>query len=211
MALLAAYAVPHPPLIVPAVGRGQEARRRRTPSPPIARSPDAWPPTDPTLIVITSPHAPALPRRVLHRRHAGCRTLARHGRLRAAVAEAHERTRTDLPRSPRTVSARALHRRGIPSAGAPACTMADIDHATFVPLHFLERDRRPAATVAVVRMGLSGLSEADHRFLGRCHCRGRPRLGPPLRARRKRGRVPQAEGGRPLRVRPGRTRVRPYR
>ena len=25
MALLAAYAVPHPPLIVPAVGRGQEA------------------------------------------------------------------------------------------------------------------------------------------------------------------------------------------
>lgn len=44
--------------------------------------------------------------------------------------------------------------------------MADIDHATFVPLHFLE-ETVDLGSVAVVRMGLSGLSEADHRFLGR--------------------------------------------
>ena len=58
-----------------------------------------------------------------------------------------------------------LHRRGIPSAGAPA-SMADIDHGTFVPLHFLE-EAIDLDSVTVVRMGLSGLSEADHRFLGR--------------------------------------------
>ena len=72
-------------------------------------------------------------------------------------------TRTDLPFA-KDVATR-LHRRGIPSAGAPA-SMADIDHATFVPLHFLE-ETVDLGSVAVVRMGLSGLSEADHRFLGR--------------------------------------------
>lgn len=44
--------------------------------------------------------------------------------------------------------------------------MADIDHGTFVPLHFLEETIN-LDSVTVVRMGLSGLSEADHRFLGR--------------------------------------------
>ena len=54
MALLAAYAVPHPPLIVPAVGRGQEAAIADTIAAyrEVARRVAAH---RPDLIVITSP------------------------------------------------------------------------------------------------------------------------------------------------------------
>ena len=57
MGLLAAYAVPHPPLIVPAVGDGQEAEIADTvvAYEEIARRAAAH---DPDIIVIVSPHAP---------------------------------------------------------------------------------------------------------------------------------------------------------
>lgn len=158
MALLAAYAVPHPPLIVPAVGRGQEAAIADTIAAyrEVARRVAAH---RPDLIVITSPHAP------LYRDGFFIADTPEETGSLAAFGQPDERvtTRTDLPFA-KDVAAR-LHRRGIPSAGAPA-SMADIDHATFVPLHFL-KETVDLGSVAVVRMGLSGLSEADHRFLGR--------------------------------------------
>ena len=158
MALLAAYAVPHPPLIVPAVGRGQETAIADTIAAyrEVARRVAAH---RPDLIVITSPHAP------LYRDGFFIADTPEETGSLAAFRQPDERvtTRTDLPFA-KDVAAR-LHRRGIPSAGAPA-SMADIDHATFVPLHFLE-ETVDLGSVAVVRMGLSGLSEADHRFLGR--------------------------------------------
>ena len=158
MALLAAYAVPHPPLIVPAVGRGQETAIADTIAAyrEVARRVAAH---RPDLIVITSPHAP------LYRDGFFIADTPEETGSLAAFGQPDERvtTRTDLPFA-KDVAAR-LHRRGIPSAGAPA-SMADIDHATFVPLHFLE-ETVDLGSVAVVRMGLSGLSEADHRFLGR--------------------------------------------
>ena len=158
MALLAAYAVPHPPLIVPAVGRGQEAAIADTIAAyrEVARRVAAH---RPDLIVITSPHAP------LYRDGFFIADTPEETGSMAAFGQPGERmtTRTDLPFA-KDVATR-LHRRGIPSAGAPA-SMADIDHATFVPLHFLE-ETVDLGSMAVVRMGLSGLSEADHRFLGR--------------------------------------------
>ena len=158
MALLAAYAVPHPPLIVPAVGRGQEAAIADTIAAyrEVARRVAAH---RPDLIVITSPHAP------LYRDGFFIADTPEETGSLAAFGQPGESvtTRTDLPFA-KDVATR-LHRRGIPSAGAPA-SMADIDHATFVPLHFLE-ETVDLGSVAVVRMGLSGLSEADHRFLGR--------------------------------------------
>lgn len=157
MALLAAYAVPHPPLIVPAVGRGQEAGIADTIAAyqEVARRVAAH---RPDLVVITSPHAP----------------LYRDGFFIADTSEEHGSlaqfgcpgeqvtTHTDLAFAD-DVAAR-LRRRSIPTAGAPR-GMEDIDHATFVPLHFLEQTIDLDA-VKVVRIGLSGLSDADHRFLG---------------------------------------------
>lgn len=202
MALLAAYAVPHPPLIVPAVGRGQEAAIADTIAAyrEVARRVAAH---RPDLIVITSPHAP------LYRDGFFIADTPEETGSLAAFGQPDERvtTRTDLPFA-KDVSTR-LHRRGIPSAGAPA-SMADIDHATFVPLHFLE-ETVDLGSVAVVRMGLSGLSEADHRFLGRAIAEAARSLNRRcvLVASGDMSHKLKEDG--PLRVRPGRTRVRSHR
>ena len=196
MALLAAYVVPHPPLIVPAVGRGQETAIADTIAAyrEVARRVAAH---RPDLIVITSPHAP------LYRDGFFIADTPEETGSLAAFGQPDERvtTRTDLPFA-KDVAAR-LHRRGIPSAGAPA-SMADIDHATFVPLHFLE-ETVDARTGGRGAHRPPGLSEADHRFLGRAIAEAARSLNRRCVCR-KRGHVPQAEGGRPLRVRPGRGR-----
>ncbi|MCI9261418.1 AmmeMemoRadiSam system protein A [uncultured Adlercreutzia sp.] len=157
MSLLAAYAVPHPPLIVPAVGRGQEAAIADTIAAyqEVARRVAAH---QPQVIVITSPHAP------LYRDGFFIAdTPEEHGSM-AAFGQPQERitVRTDRPFAD-AVAARLRH-RSIPSAGAPQ-GMEELDHATFVPLHFLAQTVDLTA-VPVVRIGLSGLSDADHRFLG---------------------------------------------
>ena len=58
MSIVAAYAVPHPPLIVPAVGKGQEAAIQATIDgyEEVARRIAAH---RPDTIIVTSPHAPA--------------------------------------------------------------------------------------------------------------------------------------------------------
>ena len=157
MSLVAAYAVPHPPLIVPAVGQGQEAAIADTIAAyrEVARRVAAH---RPDVIVVTSPHAP------LYRDGFFIAdTPEEHGSL-AAFRQPQERLsiRNDL--SFAEAIAVHLRRRSIPTAGAPQGA-GDLDHATFVPLHFLAHTM-DLAQVAVVRIGLSGLSDADHRFLG---------------------------------------------
>lgn len=168
MGLLAAYAVPHPPLIVPVVGAGQEAAIADTTAAceEVARRIAAH---NPDVVVITSPHAP------LYRDGFFIAdTPTETGSLSAfGHPEARITTHTDL-RLGRAIADR-LRRRDIPTAGAPA-TRGEIDHATFVPLHFLARTL-DLADVDVVRIGLSGLSDADHEFLGLSITRAAEDLG----------------------------------
>lgn len=157
MSLVAAYAVPHPPLIVPAVGRGQEAAIADTIAAyeEVARRVAAH---RPEVIVVTSPHAP------LYRDGFFIAdTPEEHGSM-AAFGQPQEQltVRTDLPFA-QAVAARLRH-RSIPSAGAPR-RAEELDHATFVPLYFLAQTV-DLGDVPVVRIGLSGLPDADHQFLG---------------------------------------------
>ena len=168
MGIVFACAVPHPPLIVPAVGRGQEREiqatidaYRRVAGEVVAAQPD--------VIVVTSPHAPY---------------------FRDAF---HVTTDEALPgsmrqfRAPRcTVDARCdvAFARGIADglgeAKIPAVTSEyypdDMDHGTFVPLYFVKEATAEAgegAAVAgdlpcpIVRIGLSVLPKEKHRELGR--------------------------------------------
>lgn len=158
MGLLAVYAVPHPPLIVPAVGRGQEALVADTVAAydEVARRTAAH---RPDLVVITSPHAPAYRDGFfVSDADAERGSLAQFG-----VAEEAVSTRVDTAFSEEL--RRRLELRGIPCAGAPI-GHEGIDHGSFVPLHFLRRQGLPDA-VSVVRIGLSGLSAGDHELLGR--------------------------------------------
>ncbi|MEC4176325.1 AmmeMemoRadiSam system protein A [Adlercreutzia sp. R7] len=168
MGLLAAYAVPHPPLIVPAVGGGQEAEVADTTA---AYEEVARRIADhaPDLIVVVSPHAP------LYRDGffiADAET--EEGSLAAfGQPEARITTRTDTAFT--QAVADRLSRRSIPVAGAPA-HHEEIDHATYVPLHFIGQTV-DLSQVAVVRIGLSALSPSDHQFLGLSITRAAEDLG----------------------------------
>lgn len=168
MGLLAAYAVPHPPLIVPAVGAGQEARIADT---IVAYEEVARRVAEhaPDVVVIASPHAP------LYRDGFFIADAPTEEGSLAAFGHPDERIaiHTDLAFA-QAVTDR-LKRRSIPTAGAPS-RHEEIDHATYVPLHFLSR-HIDLSSVAVVRIGLSALSDSDHEFLGLSITRAAEDLG----------------------------------
>lgn len=168
MGLLAAYAVPHPPLIVPAVGAGQEAAIADTIAAyeEVARRVAAH---DPDVVVIVSPHAP------LYRDGFFIADTPEEAGSLAAFGQPQERVRTHTDLKLARAIADRLRRRDIPTAGAPA-RCGEIDHATYVPLYFLGRTL-DWEDVDVVRIGLSALSDADHEFLGLSITRAAEDLG----------------------------------
>lgn len=158
MGVVAAYAVPHPPLIVPAVGRGEEARISNTIESyeEVSRRVAAH---APDTVVVLSPHAPAYRDGFfVSATPTESGSMAAFGQPQEAVS-----TQTDVPFAHEL--ARAMERHGLSAAGAPA-GHGEIDHATFVPLHFLGQ-ALDLQDVRFVRIGLSGLSAEDHRMLGR--------------------------------------------
>jgi aromatic ring-opening dioxygenase LigB subunit len=166
MAILGAIAVPHPPLIVPAVGRGEEARIQATidayyqaTEQLLARKPD--------VLVISSPHAPLF-RDGFHVT-TDARLLGDMSRFRAP----NERISAACDESlAREIVIRA-NAAGIPAVGSDRYR-DDMDHGTYVPLYFVREAYRTAHPEAaadlpcpIVRIGLSGLSPNTHRALGR--------------------------------------------
>ena len=157
MAIVAAYAVPHPPLIVPAVGRGEERAIQKTIDAyrEVARRIAAH---APDTIVVISPHAPLF---------ADCFHLstgeAAHGDMGrfGAWGEA-----MNVPYDPPFTAAVAACARahGVPICGS-GMHDGELDHATYVPLYFVNRE---FAGYRLVRAGLSALPPEDHRVLGRC-------------------------------------------
>lgn len=159
MAIVSAYAVPHPPVIVPCVGQGREAEIADTTAAfqeVAARiAADA-----PDLLVVASPHAPLFRDGFfvsLHPAEEG--SMEAFGQPQAVI-----RTHNDLPFA-EALAARAQH-HGLPVAPAPAA-MEALDHGAFVPLHFIGQ-QVDLGQVPVVRLGLSGLGPLQHRQLGRC-------------------------------------------
>lgn len=167
MGLLAAYAVPHPPLIVPAVGDGQEAEIADTvvAYEEIARRAAVH---DPDIIVIVSPHAP------LYRDGFFISNAEEETGSMAQFGQPHVTVTTRGDAEFAQAVADRLARRSIPVAGAPAA-QTEIDHGAFVPLHFLAQTV-DLEEVPVLRVGLSALSPSDHHFLGQSITRAAERL-----------------------------------
>ncbi len=164
MSIVAAYAVPHPPLIIPAVGRGQERGIQDTVDAfeQVAREIVAL---EPELLVVTSPHAPCF-------RDAFHVTTDAHlygdmSRFRAPS----ERLQADCD----TTFARDLVARmrdaDVFAVGSDAYRDA-MDHATYVALFFVREAYRAAGGTGelpcpVARIGLSGFPYETHRQAGR--------------------------------------------
>lgn len=157
MSIVAAYVVPHPPLIVPEVGRGQERAIQDTIDAyrEVARRIAAH---APDTIVVTSPHAPLF--RDCFHLSTGEAAHGDMGQFRAWDASMTASYDEEFV----AAVAACARKHTVPICGS-GMRDTEIDHATFVPLHFVNEvyeDYR------VVRVGLSALSPDTHRALGRC-------------------------------------------
>ena len=155
MAILAAYMVPHPPMIVPQIGRGSEKRIAETIR-AYERVADEIAELKPETIIISSPHA-ALYADYFHI-SPGEKAGGNFGSFGAPGVSFHEKYDTELVRA---ICGLADAER------FPAGTLGErdrsLDHGTMVPLYFVEQKYRD---FLLVRVGLSGLSLADHYAFG---------------------------------------------
>ena len=165
MSILGAVAVPHPPIILPEVGHGEEVKIKDTVQAyrAVMRRAAAL---RPDTVVLISPHA-VLYRDYFHIAPGG----EARGDLRQFQAkDVSLRVRYDEA-FVGTLSALAQ------TCGLPAGTEGErdpaLDHATLIPLRFFEeycRDYR------LVRVSLSGLSPREHYRLGQCIAQAAERL-----------------------------------
>ena len=157
MGIVAAYAVPHPPLAMPEVGRGQERAIQDTLDAyrEVARRIAAH---APETIVVVSPHAPLF-RDCFHLSTGDFDRgdMGRFGAWDSSMTVQYDGEMT-------AAIAACARKHTVPLCGS-GMGGKDLDHATIVPLHFVNE---AYSTYQVVRIGLSGLSPQTHLALGRC-------------------------------------------
>ena len=155
MPVLAAYMVPHPPMIVPDIGRGSEKQITKT-----IRAYEAVAEEiaqlKPETIILSSPHS------VLYADYfhvsPGKAAKGDFGRFGAGKVSFQETYDEELCRK---ICALA------DAKGFPAGTLGErdkhLDHGTMVPLYFIEQKYRD---FRLIWIGLSGLSLAEHYEFG---------------------------------------------
>ena len=170
MAIVGAFVLPHPPLIIPAVGHGRERGIQATidASEEVGRRVAAL---KPETLVITTPHS------IMYRDylHISPGSGARGSFARYGAPQASYRCTYDEP----LVAAieAACMAQGIP-AGTQGERDPELDHATMIALHFVQSAcREQGIDPKVVRIGLSGLSPAVHYELGQTIARAADILG----------------------------------
>ena len=155
MPVLAAYMVPHPPMIVPEVGRGSEEQILETTA-AYERVADEVAALKPDTIIITSPHA------VMYADYfhisPGSGAEGSFRQFRAPGVRFAEQYDTELVGR----LCELADMEGLP-AGTLGERDASLDHGTMVPLWFI---RHKYSEGKIVRIGLSGLPLTDHYRLG---------------------------------------------
>ena len=157
MALVGAFIVPHPPLIVPEVGKGQEQKISKTIQSyhEIAKRIAAL---KPETIIISSPHS-IMYSDYFHISPGKDATgnLGQYGAGKVSFQVEYDEDFTDALE-------RCAEKDGI-EAGTLGEKNPHLDHGTMVPLYFINQY---GTDYKLVRMGLSGLSSTDHYRLGKC-------------------------------------------
>ena len=158
MSILGAVAVPHPPIILPEIGRGEEEKISATTAAykEISRRIVEL---QPETIIITSPHS------IMYSDYfhispgeAAVGNMAQFRAPQVALAINYD---TDFVRK---LSADSM------AAKMPAGTLGErnpsLDHGTMIPLRFLQQAGLDFNHVKFVRIGLSGMSAAIHYKFG---------------------------------------------
>ena len=159
MSILAAVAVPHPPIILPEVGQGEEKK--------IASTTKAYHEVmarvaalQPDTVVIISPHA-TIYADYFHISPGGsavgdmAQFRAPQVKIEAMYDQEFVQALTDI-----------CDQNNLP-AGTIGERQPKLDHGTMIPLYFLQQ-HLPLDKVKVVRIGFSGLSAQVHYEFGKC-------------------------------------------
>ena len=155
MSILAAFMVPHPPMIVPQVGQGSEEQVRET-ARAYEQVAEEVAALKPDTIIITSPHS------VMYADYF-------HISPGSGAEGSFRRFHASSVRFSETYDTLLVKRicRLADEARFPAGTLgerdAELDHGTMVPLWFL---RKKYTGGKIVRIGLSGLPLTDHYRFG---------------------------------------------
>lgn len=157
MPILGAVIAPHPPLIIPTVGRGRERELQATIDAyrTAAKQVAAW---EPEALIITSPH------QIMY---------TDYFHISPGRSAAGDMSTFGAPETRLTIrydeGLREELVRRAESAGLRAGTLGErdpfLDHGTFLPLYFL---REAGVDCPILRVGLSGFSPLDHYRLGQC-------------------------------------------
>lgn len=169
MSILGATAVPHPPIILPEVGRGEEQKISATIKAyeEVARRIVEL---NPDTIIITSPHS------IMYADYfhisPGTQASGNMAQFRAAQVSLTINYDTDLTKK---ISSDAM------AANIPAGTLGErnsaLDHGTMIPLRFLQQAGLDFDRVKFLRIGLSGLSAAVHYKFGQIIAKAADELG----------------------------------
>ena len=153
--ILAAFMVPHPPLIIPEIGKGEEEQIRETID-AYERVADEIAALAPDTIIITSPHSVMYGDYFHISPGSGAKgSFRRFGAGRVRFDESYDTLLRDR-------ICTLADAEGFP-AGTLGERDAELDHGTMVPLWFI---RRKYLEGRIVRIGLSGLPLGDHYHLG---------------------------------------------
>ncbi len=154
MGILGAFMVPHPPLIIPDVGKGEERKIQRTIDAyqEAARRAAAL---MPETIVLISPH------QIMYADYfhisPGKGDFGQFGAGKVKIEAAYD---TEFVHT----LCRLASLRGLP-AGTEGEKKKQLDHGTMVPLYFINQSLK---NYRLVRVGLSGLPFTRHYELGQC-------------------------------------------
>ena len=155
MGITAAYMVPHPPLIVPDVGRGGEKEIKKT-TDSYERVAKEIASIKPDTIVIISPHS------IMYGDYfhispgdGAVGSFARFGAPQVAFEEEYDKEFVVVLES-------RLYADDFPG-GTLGERDRKLDHGTMVPLYFIRKYYQGGK---IIRIGLSGLSLSDHYKLG---------------------------------------------
>ncbi len=166
MPMLGAILTPHPPVLLPEVGRGREREIAATghAMDEAARQVARW---DPQVLILTSPHT------ILYGDyfHLSPGSGAAGSMADFGAPQVRIQVEYDVPLREKII-------RLAEGAGLQAGTLGQrdpsLDHGVMIPLYFL---RRAGVNCPIVRMGLSGFSALDHYRLGQCVARAVEALG----------------------------------
>ena len=156
MPILAAFMVPHPPMIVPEIGRGSEKQIEKTIAAYKAVA-DEIAALAPDTIIISSPHATVY--YDYFHISPGAHAKGNFARFRAREVSFSEDYDTELVEKIAELAKAAKIDAGTKGEREP-----ELDHGTMVPLYFIRNVYKEGR---IIRIGLSGLPYEEHYRLGK--------------------------------------------